>query len=137
MAVTLTFRRTHNYAAQGRHGITVPIELTFGARTVRLPAKLDTGASCCIVQRDYAEQLGIDVEAGELITIGTANSSFPAYGHDVTMKCFEWQFESKVFFPRDREIERNVVGRAGWLQQFRIAIVDYDSLLYISHYDQP
>jgi len=41
-----------------------------------------------------------------------------------------------VFFPAAREIQRNVLGRQGWLQQFRVALIDYDSVLHLSHYNQ-
>ena len=136
MATTLTFQRTHNYATQSRHGITVPVQLSAGGHAVRLNAKVDTGASFCIIQRDYAEQLEIEVEKGERQEFHTVNGSFPAFGHAVTLTFFDWQLDSVVYFPENPEIDRNVLGRSGWLQQFRVAIVDYDSVLYLSHYDQ-
>lgn len=97
-------------------------------------AKVDTGASFCIFQREYAEQLGIAVESGQHTVVSTANSSFDVYGHELTMSCFEWQFNLMVYFPRE-EIRRNVLGRAGWIQQFRVAIIDHDALLHVSHYN--
>lgn len=120
MSVTVTFRYTHNYADQKQNGITVPVQLSVGTQAVRLPAKLDTGASYCIFQREYGEILGLNIEAGQQTTFATANSSFVAYGHEVMIACFEWQFNSTVFFPREREIRRNVLGRNGWIQNFRM-----------------
>jgi hypothetical protein len=32
-------------------------------------------------------------------------------------------------------LQRNVLGREGWLRNLRIAVIDYDSLLYLSAYD--
>jgi hypothetical protein len=56
---TLAFSARYDYAGASA-GIQVPIELRAGqGRSVRIVAKLDTGASFCIFQRDYAEQLGI------------------------------------------------------------------------------
>ncbi len=133
---TLTFRHTHNYADQSGSGITIPIGLSVGAKSVRLLAKLDTGASNCIFQREYGEQLGLVLEDGEYRTFQTATSTFETYGHNVTISSFEWHFDSIVYFSRDRAFSRNVLGRNGWLQQFRLALVDYDSLLHLSHYNQ-
>lgn len=102
---------------------------------MRLLAKLDTGASHCIFERVYGEQLGLNIEGGDRITLHTANSEFQAYGHEVMIACFDWQFNSVVYFATP-EIHRNVLGRHGWLQQFRLALIDYDSILHLSHYNQ-
>jgi hypothetical protein len=110
--------------------------LTAGRKSVRLLAKLDTGASYCIFERAYGEQLGLKIEDGQGISFSTANSEFRAYGHEVTITCFEWRFDSLVFFPATPEIRRNVLGRQGWLQQFRVALIDYDSVLHLSHYNK-
>jgi hypothetical protein len=103
---------------------------------VRLLAKLDTGAAHCIFERVYGEQLGVNIEAGQAKTFRTATGDFQAYGHEVTITCFEWEFPSVVFFPAALEIHRNVLGRQGWLQQFRVALIDYDSVLHLSQYNQ-
>ena len=103
---------------------------------MRLLAKLDTGAAHCIFERVYGEQLGVNIEAGQAKTFRTATGDFQAYGHEVTITCFEWEFPSVVFFPAALEIHRNVLGRQGWLQQFRVALIDYDSVLHLSQYNQ-
>jgi len=103
---------------------------------VRLLAKLDTGAAHCIFERVYGEQLGFNIEDGQLRTFHTPTGKFQAYGHEVTITCFEWVVPSVVFFPAALEIGRNVLGRQGWLQQFRVALIDYDSVLHLSHYNQ-
>jgi hypothetical protein len=132
----LTFRRSHDYATESRTGITIPVTLTVGRKSVRLLAKLDTGATHCIFERVYGEQLELNIEASQPKTFRTANSEFQAYGHGVTITCFQWEFRSVVFFRAVLEIHRNVLGRQGWLQQFRVALIDYDSVLHLSHYNQ-
>ncbi|HXJ91879.1 MAG TPA: aspartyl protease family protein [Terriglobia bacterium] len=136
MATTLTFQRSHDYTARRDSGITVPVTLTAGGSSVRLHAKLDTGASVCIFERAYGEQLGLKVEDGRPIQVRTANSEFQVYGHDVTIACFDWQFDSFVFFAATTEIQRNALGRQGWLHQFRVGLIEYDSVLYLSRYNQ-
>jgi hypothetical protein len=136
LATRLTFRHSHNYSAESATGITIPVELTVGRKSVRLLAKLDTGADWCIFQREYGEQLGFDVTAGQPNHFRTANSEFLAFAHEVTITCFRWEFDSLVYFAASTEIQRNVLGRQGWLRQFRVALIDYDSVIHLSHYDE-
>lgn len=132
---TLTFQARHSYG-NSRDGVEVPIMLTIaGAQPVRFLAKVDTGASFCIFQREYADRLGIDVENGEYQRVNTAVGSFDVYGHTVTLSCLEWDFQAKVYFAAMAEFPRNVLGRSGWLQQFRLGLVDHDGTLFLSHYD--
>lgn len=129
------------YQAQYRYdhsdvGIEIPIVLMFGDSEVRLLAKVDTGSQFCIFQRDYAERLGIVVENGIRTSILTAGGTrFDVFGHDVTMSCLEWEFATMVYFAESPGFNRNVVGRTGWLQKCRFALIEYDSMLYLSHYD--
>jgi hypothetical protein len=132
---TLTFVVKHKYSASDA-GVEVPIGLKVDdTRRVRFLAKVDTGAADCIFQRDYAEQLGIIVENGSLKTFRTAAGSLEAYGHTVLLSCFDWEFEAMVYFAASPDHPRNVVGRAGWLQQFRLAIIEHDTVLLLSQYN--
>ncbi len=132
---TLTFRSRFDYSPS-ENGVGMPVTLEVDRlRRVRLLAKVDTGASFCIFQRDYAEQLGIDVEAGEHVVVGTAIGRFDVYGHTLKLVCLDWEFDAKVYFAAPPEFKRNVLGRAGWLDRFRLGIVDHDATLFLSHYD--
>jgi len=53
----------------------------------------------------------------------------------VTLSCFDWEFETMVYFAARDEFTRNVVGRSGWLQYFRLGLIDHDAILFLSHYD--
>ena len=132
---TLTFRSRYDYAS-GQAGIEVPITLSLDdARSVRLLAKVDTRASFCIFQREYAEQLGIEVEGGQHQVVRTATGRFEAYGHTVKLVCFDWEFETVVYFAAEANFSRNVLGRLGWLQHFLLGLVDHDATLFLSHHD--
>ena len=132
---SLGFDQRHRY--QGDHGIGVPVLLRHGDHAVEFSAKVDTGAEFCIFQGAYGEQLGLDVEAGEPKSIGTAiGQGFLTFGHIVTVEVLSYTFESTIYFAQDKEFRRNVLGRNGWLNKCRIAIVDHDELLYLSEYNQ-
>lgn len=59
-----------------------------------------------------------------------------AFGHSVTLSTFDWEFDSLVYFARDYNLPRNLLGREGWLQKVRLAVVDYDAELYLSPYNK-
>ena len=132
MAHILTFTTRHQYN-QGTLGITLPVELRVGERRVRVPnAKLDTGASFCIFHQGFGESLGLNVEAGRPEQVATATGQFPAFGHEVSLSALGFEFHVLVYFA---EVARNVLGRRGWLEQVRIGIIEHDSDLFVSAYD--
>ena len=40
-----------------------------------------------------------------------------------------------VYFFGDPMIEKNVLGRTGWLDRFRLALVHHDSKVYLAAYN--
>ena len=79
--------------------------------------------------------LGINPESGRLQRFRTATGSFAAYEHEVDLQVLGIAFSTPVFFAQDPVFARNFLGRAGWLDRLRLAIVDYDRNLYLSAYD--
>lgn len=130
---TLTFDRRHAYPDTA--GITLPVLIKLGERQVRLLAKVDTGASLCILQREYGEALGLDIERGTRQQVATVTGSFTTYGHTVTLVTADYEFATTVYFAAERDYHRNVLGRQGWLEQVRLGIIDYDKQLYLSRYE--
>ena len=53
----------------------------------------------------------------------------------IFLQAGELAFESRVYFAKHPGLPRNVLGRQGWLRNLRLAVIDYDSLLYLSAYD--
>jgi len=116
--------------------ITLPIALyTDISFSVPIAAKLDCGSTFCVFQRKFGEMLGLDVESGISQRIGTATGSFRAYGHDVTLTTCGLEWQAVVFFAEPYTFYLNVVGRVGFLDHLRIALIDHDQELYLSHYD--
>lgn len=130
----LGFEVLYEYDA-AEPGITVPIILSVGQSNADLMAKLDTGASCCVFEREVGEYLGLDIEKGISERIWTPMGSFAAYGHSVTLSAFGFQFDVIVYFSSMPKLNRNVLGRHGWMQQLKIGIVDYEGRLYVGRYD--
>jgi len=136
MSYQLTFAERFVYDAT-ESGITVPTILTSGARSVHADAKIDTGSQFCIFAREIGERLGLDIESGLPKEMGTLVGQMTTFGHEVTLETFGFLFSTVVFFAQQRKLPRNLLGRAGWLQMIRLAVIDYDREIYLSLYDDP
>jgi len=78
--------------------------------------------------------LGIPIEQGIPIRLGGLAGSLDAFGHEVTLQTGDIAFQSLVYFAKYPGLQRNLLGRRGWLRNLRLAVIDYDNLLYLSEY---
>jgi hypothetical protein len=129
------FRTRYAYKPSDQ-GIGVPVSLSVGLETVKLFAKIDTGADYCLFERGFAEALLLEVERGTPSDFSTATGAFHAYGHELTLLALGVEIHALVYFFENPNIRRNVLGRNGWLNRVRLGLVDYDSLVYLSAYDE-
>ena len=131
----LDFAFTHSYAAEPE-GIAVPLVLKSGVNSVRISASIDTGATFCIFRSELAEALGLPLEGGSRKRFRTANSVFEAFGHEVEISVLGVTTYSTVYFFADPAINKNVLGRVGWLDRVRLGLVEHDSRLYLAPYGE-
>lgn len=134
MTHEISFEKLISYDA-GLPGITVEVEIRIGSNLARLDAKVDTGSTFCVFERDIGESLGIEIESGNSKEIATVNSSFRVFGHYVSLITEGFEFDSEIFFAEEASFRRNILGRRGWLDQVIIGINDYDGKLYLSRYN--
>jgi len=134
MAYQLEFEKLFSYDV-GQPGITLQANLKLKELSLDIPVKVDTGASCCIFERRFGEELGFDVETGIRQMFGTATGTFVAYGHEATLRIAGFEFDTVVFFPSDPEVKRNVLGRFGWLDRVVLGLVDYEGKIYLGRYE--
>ena len=132
--IQLTFTQEYNYPDEP-DGITLPTTLSYGGKSLTASAKVDTGAEVCLFKREHAEELGIPVEKGLPTLLGSLGYTLEAFGHEVTLQTGEFAFQSIVYFAKYPNLPRNILGRQGWLRNLRLAVIDYDNLLYLSAYD--
>lgn len=98
---------------------------------------VDTGATFCLFERSFGDSLKLDVESGIRQEFRTAAGNFLAYGHEVTLSTLGIEVDSIVYFFADEAIRKNVLGRRGWLDRVRLAVVDYEQVLYLAPCDSP
>jgi hypothetical protein len=113
----------------------MPVVLRSGGEAVKVLAYFDTGASNCLFERKHGEWLNLEIEAGDRRTFRTATGGVAAFGHVVELEVLGLKFESIVYFFADERINKNLLGRAGWLDRIRLGLVDHDGELYLAAYD--
>jgi hypothetical protein len=131
----LSFTELVNYDA-GQTSITLPVTLSVSQARVDCDAKVDTGSSNCIFARNLGEELGLDIESGLRLLVGTVTGTFVAYLHEVNLSLASFEFSGLVGFAEDKEFRRNVLGRRGFVEQMILGLVDYEGKLYLGRYDE-
>lgn len=135
MKTTLTFTETIAYEDDPA-GIFILAKLEAAGEPIQVYAKVDPGAEVCLFKNEIGLKLGLVVEQGEPITLGTLTGSIEAFGHWVTLQTGELTFYSLVYFAKYPNLPRNILGRRGWMRHIKLAIVDNDNLLYLCAYDE-
>ncbi len=136
MSFQLTFSKRHRYDSL-ESGITLEVILQSGDRQQVTRAKVDPGAAACIFSREIGEALGINIESGLKRSFGSlTGGTLVTYGHVVEIETPGIRLESFVYFSEMENLPRNLLGREGWLQLLRLAIIEYDQELYLSLYDE-
>jgi hypothetical protein len=119
-------------------GIFIPVTLVLGEAETTCGAKLDTGADYCYFGREHAEEIGIKLHDGHLLRVETnrPDQSMIFYGHEIRLQTLGYEVVTMVYFWEQYNLPRNLLGRAGWLNKFRIGLNEHDLELYLSHYDE-
>ena len=129
----LTFAQEHHYQEED-DGIPLLIKLTYAGQSIEVRAKVDPGAAVCLFSHEDGLDLGIPVEQGIPKRLGGLTGTLDAFGHEVTLQTGDIAFQSIVYFAKYPNLPRNLLGPQGWLRNLRLAIVDYDNVLYLSEY---
>ena len=131
----LSFTELVTYDA-GQPSITVPVTLSVSQARVQCDAKVDTGSSNCIFARNLGEELGLDIESGLRLLVGTVTGNFVAYLHEVNLSFASFELSGLVGFAEDSGFRRNVLGRRGFIEQMTLGVVDYEGKLYLGRYNE-
>lgn len=133
MSIQLSFTEELQYD-DSPAGIIIFVSLGYAGKNLRIEAKVDPGAEVCLFTHDVARRLGIQIESGIPITLHTLTGPLEAFGHEVTLQTCDMVFQSVVYFAKYPNLPRNILGRQGWLRKLKLAVIDYDNLLYLNAY---
>jgi hypothetical protein len=81
-----------------------------------------------------AKKLGLDIERGIHQPMGSLTGTLDTFGHEVTIQTFDLAFQSIIYFAKYPGLPRNLLGRIGWLRHLRLAIIDYESKIFLSQH---
>lgn len=129
----LSFAQEHRYPDDDT-GIPLVVKLTYAGQSLEVRAKVDPGAAVCLFSHEDGRDLGIPIEQGIPMRLNGLAGTLDAFGHEVTLQTGDIAFQSLVYFAKYPNLQRNLLGRQGWLRNLRLALVDYDNLLYLSAY---
>ncbi|MGI8670857.1 MAG: hypothetical protein ACR2J3_13585 [Aridibacter sp.] len=130
MNYTLDFSHLVEYDA-GLPGISLNVEISVVGSSAAFSAKIDTGSTNCVFARKHGEQLGLNIEDGELVRIGTVTDVFTTYRHFVILSFLDYSYNAGICFAADESFSRNVLGRNWFLNQVLIGLNDYEGKLYL------
>ncbi|MBO0722595.1 MAG: hypothetical protein J2P41_17360 [Blastocatellia bacterium] len=127
MATIIEFDVVFNYADLGE-GIEIPLVIIANGRSMMTVGFVDTGCGACLFSNEIGMNLGIDIESGELAIFKSgAGVSVQAYGHLVVIEFLGIAFESIVYFAKYTGLQRNLLGRDGFLRKLRFGLIEYDA----------
>ncbi len=135
MPTSLNFDFAYRYPDQPE-GIRLPTTLMLDGVVVQTHAYVDPGAACCVFSNEVGRNLGLNIESGIPKTMGSLTGTLETFGHEVTLQTLEAIFQSVVYFAKYPGLPRNLLGRTGWLDRLRLALIHYDNLLYYDEYNR-
>ncbi len=136
MTHQLRFKASYDYDPRAVD-INLPVTLRSGSESWEAMAKLDPGSTFCVFQCLIGEKLGFDIESGIRQRIGSVRGSFLTYGDEATLIVLDIETTATVYFAAEEHFPITVLGRVGWLDRVRLGLVDYESRLYLSDYNDP
>ncbi len=131
MIYSLDFSHSVQYDA-GLPGISLDVEISVVGEVAKLSGKIDTGSTDCVFARKHGEQIGLNIEDGELVRIGTATGVLTTHRHFVTLSFLEYNYNAGICFAANETFNRNVLGRNWFLNQVLLGLNDYEGKLYLS-----
>lgn len=135
MIASIDFDEVHDYDLL-RTGITLPVQINLEEETEEFEAKLDTGSTFCIFRRAHGRSIGLDIETGLAVEVGTPTGSFRVFGHEIALKVLGLEFFSTIYFAESEYFDRNVLGRTGFLDRVKLGVVEPEGKLYLSRYQK-
>jgi hypothetical protein len=83
-----------------------------------------------------ADLLDINLETAEEMRIRTATGIFYAFGRELTLSVFDYEWTTTVYFAESESFGLNILGRIGFLDHLRIGLIDYQQTLFCGIYDE-
>ncbi len=114
----------------------IPIRIAAADRWIDYEVLVDSGADICVFDAELAEDLGLDVTAGEPATItGATGSPQHVFIHPVELSIAHRTFGARVAFMATPE-PYGLAGQRGFFSQFRITFDQPDGQLELQPHQE-
>ena len=128
---------SHRHLYPNTDAVSIPVVLMSDAFTfIDVLGKLDTGSTFCIFERRFADLLNISLENAVETRIRTATGNFYAFGQELTLSVFDYEWTTTVYFAESESFGLNISGRIGFLDHLRIGLIDYEQTLFCGIYNK-
>ena len=113
---TFPYRRN----PEGSYFPVIPVRIIFKDKARNTSALVDSGATISIFRTEIAVRLGIVIERGEETIMGGVGGRIKGYLHTVSIVAAEKKFSCPVIFSYEYLVSFNLLGRAGFFENFRV-----------------
>lgn len=134
MAFELSFSKSFTYPDVDG-GILLPVTLSVAGEHTTVDAVVDSGGSVCLFGLEVAATLGLEVESGIPKRLNSLGGPIDSFGHEVTIETAGLNFQSVVYFAKHPGLQRNILGRQGWLRKLKLGLIDYENTMYLSQHE--
>lgn len=135
MAYQLDFEKLISFDDTS-NGIALEAEIRYSDVSVKIDARIDTGAAYSIFERRFGEDLGLEIESGMRQRFGTSAGGFYAYSFRVTLLTADLEFNSMVFFTEDASFTKNVLDKITWLDNLALGLVAGAGKIYLNRFEE-
>lgn len=100
----------------------IPIEVSYGSRSVPHEVLVDSGTDFCIFDAQIGELLGINIENGVPDQVGGITGTLETYYiHPIAIRVGGWSYNIKAgFLPNIARLGYGVVGQRGFFDMFTV-----------------
>lgn len=103
--------------------------------SIKTSALLDSGATVSVFNANVAEDLKINLEAGEKRVFQSATSKLVAYVHEINMVIDNQRFPCKIAFSNDLSTSLNLLGRETVFDKFIITFNEKNKEITLERVD--
>lgn len=109
----------------------IDITIAAGSKSLTVKALVDSGASISMFRAEIADYLGLRLERGEPIRLQGIGGRILGYRHRLAATIGARRFTLPVVFSRKFTVSLNLIGRAGFFDEFIVCFDEQTRLVVL------
>ena len=107
----------------------IPLLILTKNKKLKINALIDSGATISVFKEEIAEQLGIEVESGQKITLGGVGGRIVGFIHKLKVRIADKELICPVVFSHEYLVSLNLLGRSVFFEKFKIIFEENKKIL--------